>query len=90
VPLVPLIEHGLPLDWTRDPFDRLLAAHSAARRARFCTLGRAPRASLPGLRVRATLDDFMPWQFLGRMSDAELRAVWMYLESVPPKGSGNK
>jgi PIN domain nuclease of toxin-antitoxin system len=37
-PLVALIEHALPLAWTRDPFDRLLAAHSSARRVPLCTL----------------------------------------------------
>jgi len=37
-PLVRLIEHALPLTWTRDPFDRLLAAHSASRRVPLCTL----------------------------------------------------
>jgi mono/diheme cytochrome c family protein len=36
------------------------------------------------------LDDFMPWQFLGGMSDSELRAVWMYLKSVPSREFGNK
>jgi PIN domain nuclease of toxin-antitoxin system len=29
---------ALDLAWTRDPFDRLLAAHSAARRLRLCTV----------------------------------------------------
>ena len=43
VPLMALITHALPLDWTRDPFDRLLAAHSAARRAPLCTLDRRMR-----------------------------------------------
>ena len=36
-PLVRLIDHALPLAWTRDPFDRLLAAHSSARRVPLCT-----------------------------------------------------
>ena len=40
VPLMALVTQALPLDWTRDPFDRLLAAHSAARRAPLCTLDR--------------------------------------------------
>jgi PIN domain nuclease of toxin-antitoxin system len=39
-PLVPLIESALPLTWTRDPFDRLLAAHSTARRVPLCTVDR--------------------------------------------------
>ena len=43
VPLVSLIRHATALDWTRDPFDRLLAAHSAARRVSLCTLDRGIR-----------------------------------------------
>lgn len=38
-----LVRHALPLDWTRDPFDRLLAAHSTARRLPLCTLDRTLR-----------------------------------------------
>jgi len=44
VPLVALMEKALPLSWTRDPFDRLLAAHSEARRVPFCTLNQRMRA----------------------------------------------
>jgi PIN domain nuclease of toxin-antitoxin system len=36
-PLTTLVRHALTLGWTRDPFDRLLAAHSSARRVPFCT-----------------------------------------------------
>jgi PIN domain nuclease of toxin-antitoxin system len=43
VPLVGLIRHAVRLDWTRDPFDRFLAAHSAARRVSLCTLDRSLR-----------------------------------------------
>jgi hypothetical protein len=32
----------------------------------------------------------MPWPVLGRMTDDELRAIWRYLRSVPPKAFGNK
>jgi PIN domain nuclease of toxin-antitoxin system len=39
-PLVALIERALPLTWTRDPFDRLLAAHSLTRRIPLCTVDR--------------------------------------------------
>lgn len=42
-PLVPLVEKALPLSWTRDPFDRLLAAHSEARRVPLCSLDRRIR-----------------------------------------------
>jgi PIN domain nuclease of toxin-antitoxin system len=38
VPLAPLIRHALPLEWTRDPFDRLLSAHSLTRRLPLCTV----------------------------------------------------
>lgn len=37
VPLVALIRSALSLGWTRDPFDRLLCAHSRARRVPLCT-----------------------------------------------------
>ena len=31
----------------------------------------------------------MPWQAYGRMTDTELKAVWAYLQSVPPREKGN-
>jgi len=43
VSLVALVEKALPLSWTRDPFDRLLAAHSEARRVPLCSLDRRIR-----------------------------------------------
>ena len=45
VPLVALVEKALPLSWTRDPFDRLLAAHSEARRIPLCSLDRRIRTN---------------------------------------------
>ena len=41
VPLLALVRHALALGWTRDPFDRLLVAHSMARRTPLCTLDRS-------------------------------------------------
>ena len=41
--LLALVEKAVPLTWTRDPFDRLLAAHSEARRVPLCTLDRSMR-----------------------------------------------
>ena len=38
VPLHAMVRHALPMTWTRDPFDRLLAAHSGARRVPLCTV----------------------------------------------------
>lgn len=34
------------------------------------------------------LNDFMPWPYVGRMTDAELHAVWRYLQSVPARPFG--
>ncbi len=39
-PLLSLVQRAIELGWTRDPFDRLLAAHSAARRVPLCTVDR--------------------------------------------------
>jgi cytochrome c553 len=36
------------------------------------------------------LDEFMPWRVFRGMTDAEIRALWLYLTSVPPKAFGNK
>jgi PIN domain nuclease of toxin-antitoxin system len=44
-PLAALVEKTLTLSWTRDPFDRLLAAHSEARRVPLCSLDRRVRAN---------------------------------------------
>ncbi len=47
VPLLALIRRAFPLGWTRDPFDRLLAAHSSARRVPLCTVDRLLAANHP-------------------------------------------
>lgn len=44
VPLLALVRHAIPLSWTRDPFDRLLAAHSTARRVPICSVDHRVRA----------------------------------------------
>lgn len=38
-----LIDAALSVDWTRDPFDRLLVAHSLARRLELCSADQAIR-----------------------------------------------
>lgn len=38
IPLFQVVRHATSLAWTRDPFDRLLAGHSAARRVPLCSL----------------------------------------------------
>ena len=49
VPLMPLVRKAITISWTRDPFDRLLVAHSLARRTDFCTLDRTVRQHHPWL-----------------------------------------
>lgn len=34
------------------------------------------------------LKDVMPWKYLGQMTDDELQAVWMYLQSLPALPQG--
>jgi len=29
------------------------------------------------------LIEFMPWKYFGEMTDDELKAVWLYLQSLP-------
>jgi PIN domain nuclease of toxin-antitoxin system len=45
VPLLALIRQALASSWTRDPFDRLLTAHSTARRVPLCTVDDRIRAN---------------------------------------------
>lgn len=33
----------------------------------------------------STINEIMPWRFMGKMTDDELRALWLYLQSVAPK-----
>lgn len=44
--------------------------------------GRRPDGSI--------LNEFMPWREFASMSDTDLRALWLYLQSVPAKPFGNK
>jgi mono/diheme cytochrome c family protein len=34
------------------------------------------------------LNDFMPWKYFGQMTDEELKAVWLYLQSLPALKQG--
>ncbi len=46
-----LFKAALALDWTRDPFDRLLVAHARCRRWKFATGDRLLRAALPSREI---------------------------------------
>lgn len=55
------------------------------------TEGDFVRAMREGKRPDGTvIDEFMPWQQFREMTDSELRALWLYLQSVPPKEFGGK
>jgi mono/diheme cytochrome c family protein len=48
------------------------------------------RAIREGKRKEGTeISRMMPWQAYGRMTDTELKAVWAYLQTVPPREKGN-
>jgi hypothetical protein len=34
------------------------------------------------------LSEEMPWKYLGQMTDEELQAVWLYLQSLPALAQG--
>ncbi|MBZ0263799.1 cytochrome c [bacterium] len=38
----------------------------------------------------SSIDPVMPWPMFGQMTDIELKALWMYLKTVPPKPTGNR
>jgi cytochrome c553 len=38
----------------------------------------------------SALNEFMPWRNYSAMTDEEVRALWLYLRSVPPRDFGNK
>ena len=45
-------------------------------------LGRRPDGS--------AIDSAMPWRYTRRMTDLEIRAVWTYVRSVPPRTTGER
>ncbi|NJN84624.1 MAG: hypothetical protein HC802_21615 [Caldilineaceae bacterium] len=43
-------------------------------------------ASTPHIGVTPTgyaMGEFMSWQYLGKMTDEEMSAIWLYLQSLP-------
>lgn len=38
----------------------------------------------------AAVSDQMPWRGIGQLSDDELRALWLFLENLPPVAEGNR
>jgi mono/diheme cytochrome c family protein len=49
------------------------------------------RAMREGKRPDGTdINAFMPWQLAGQMTDAELRALWLHLKTVPARETGTR
>lgn len=49
------------------------------------------RALREGKRKDGTaISEYMPWKAYGQMSDDELKAIYAYLRTVPPKAKGNR
>ena len=49
------------------------------------------RALREGKRPAGTpIDSIMPWKRTARMTDDEIRAVWLYLKTVPPRQYGSR
>ena len=47
------------------------------------------QAMRTGMRPNGTpIDPFMPWSYVGQLSDDELKALWLFLRAVPAKESG--
>ena len=55
------------------------------------TLADFTRALREGRRPAGTeINAFMPWRVTRNMTDNEIRALWLYLQSVPPKPYGDR
>jgi hypothetical protein len=49
------------------------------------------RALRTGLRPDGrVLNTFMPWPYYAQMTDDELKAIWRFLQAVPPRATGTR
>lgn len=64
------------------PHETGLAVWSVDDFVRLMREGRRPDGS--------SVDEQMPWPFLGQLSDDELRALWLYLRSIEPLAYGSR
>jgi hypothetical protein len=37
-----------------------------------------------------TINQFMPWKYIGQLHDDEIQALWLYLHSVPTRPFGER
>jgi mono/diheme cytochrome c family protein len=77
---------GAPVDWPPAPNltpSGRLSQWSEADFIRAMRTGVTP----DGTQIR---NRYMPWQALGQMTDDELKALWLYLQSLPAKPTGSR
>ena len=80
--------HGPDLTGGKDPDPNAPPAPSLTRTGRLSTWKETD--FIQALRSGSTPDGrqmspFMPWRYIGQMTDDELKAMWLYLQSLPPQ-----
>jgi len=81
--------HGLNLNGGKDPDPNAPPAPSLTPGGELSAWSEADfiralrTGSTPGGRQ---MSPFMPWMYIGQMTDDELKAMWLYLQSLPPEG----
>lgn len=78
--------HGSELSGGKDPNPNAPPAPNLTRGGEM--IGWSEQDFINTLRTGKTpgghqLTEFMPWKFIGQMTDAELKAMWLYLQSLP-------
>jgi mono/diheme cytochrome c family protein len=80
--------HGLELTGGKDPDPNAPPAPNITRAGEFSTWSEAD--FIQALRSGRTptgrqMNQFMPWVYIGQMTDVDLKAMWLYLQSLPPQ-----
>jgi len=73
---------AMPVVANLTPHETGLKAWTEADFMRALRDGRRPDGS--------AISEFMPWKAYANMSDTEIRAMWVYLRTVPPVEKGNR
>lgn len=83
--------HGLQLSGGKDPDPKAPPAPGLTRGGALAGWSQTDfvTAMRTGNTPRGRLNEFMPWKQLGRMTDDELAAIWLYLQSLPDGKAGN-
>lgn len=79
--------HGAQLSGGKDSDPQAPPAPNLTRGGALA--GRSQQDFVTALRTgkapTSQFSDFMPWKQLGRMTDDELTAIWLYLQSLPAR-----